>query len=125
MSGKILVIDDDDDVRETICDILRAAGYEVEQASDGDQGLRAFGQTGFDLIVTDILMPQKEGIETILEIRDGNPEIKIIAISGGDRTGNYAYLEMAKKLGADKTLKKPFAPRQLLDLIEGILKREA
>ncbi len=125
MPGKILVIDDDDNVRETICDTLLAAGYEVEQARDGDQGLRTFGEAHFDLIITDILMPQKEGIETILEIRNVNPEIKIIAISGGDRGGNYAYLDMAEKLGADKTMKKPFVPRQLLALIEEVLNPEA
>ena len=123
MSGKVLVIDDDHDVRETIGDILRAAGFDVEQAGDGNQGLEAIQQADFDLILTDILMPQKEGIETILEIRNGNPYIKIIAISGGDRTGNYAFLEMAEKLGANATLKKPFLPKQLLSLIGEVLER--
>ena len=121
MNGKVLVIDDDRDVRETICNILQAGSYDVEQAKDGNQGLMAFEQGEFDLIITDILMPRKEGIETILEIRGGNPDIKIIAISGGDRTGNNAYLEMAKKLGADGTLKKPFVAKQLLSLIDEVL----
>ena len=66
-------------------------------------------------------MPHKEGIETIMEIRTSNADVKIIAISGGDRSGNNAYLDMAEKLGANRILKKPFGPKQLLSLIDEVL----
>ena len=83
--------------------------------------MEVFGQARFDLVITDILMPHKEGIETIMEIRTSNADVKIIEISGGDRSGNNAYLDMAEKLGANRILKKPFGPKQLLSLIDEVL----
>ena len=73
------------------------------------------------MVITNILMPHKEGIETIMEIRTSNADVKIIAISGDDRSGNNAYLDMADKLGANRILKKPFGPKQLLSLIDEVL----
>ncbi len=120
MSKNILVIDDDDLVRRTIVMTLSKADYEVEEASDGAIGLQAVSETSFDLVITDILMPNKEGIETIRELRRGNSDLKIIAISGGDRRGG-SFLDMAEKLGADRTLRKPFRPQELLAGVAEVL----
>jgi DNA-binding response OmpR family regulator len=117
---RILVIDDDDLVRKTIKLGLEAAHYQVEEATDGAIGLEIASQGAFDLVITDILMPNKEGIETIQELRREKPAVKIIAISGGDRRGG-SFLEVAAKLGADKALRKPFRPQELLDCIQDVL----
>ncbi len=101
---------------------LRSAEYEVAEASDGLLGLKAAAQAPFDLVITDILMPNKEGIETMRELRRQESGLKIIAISGGDRRGGN-FLEMAKKLGADKTLSKPFRPQELLADVAEVLAR--
>lgn len=110
---RILVIDDDELVRKTIVMTLQSAHYEVVEASDGVLGMKAANQTPFDLVITDILMPNKEGIETIRELRRQENGPKIIAISGGDLRGG-SFLEVAQKLGADRTLSKPFRPKELL-----------
>jgi len=117
---RILVIDDDELVRKTIVMTLRSADYEVAEASDGVLGLKAAAQAPFDLVITDILMPNKEGIETMRELRLQESGLKIIAISGGDRRGG-SFLEMARKLGADKTLSKPFRPQELLADVAEVL----
>ncbi len=117
---RILVIDDDELVRKTIVMTLQSVQYEVAEASDGILGVKTAAQAPFDLVITDILMPNKEGIETIRELRQQNSDLKIIAISGGDRTGG-SYLDMAKKFGADKTLSKPFRPQDLLTDVRGVL----
>ncbi len=118
---RILVIDDDVLVREMLARIIVAADHEVTKAADGSEGLQLFDDGEFDLVITDILMPEMEGIETIQELRRRNRETKIIAISGGDRTGNKMYLEMAEKLGADGVLTKPIRQKDLLDKIDALL----
>ncbi len=115
-------MDDDDLVRATLSHILIAADYEVTEAANGEEGLLKYEDGNFDLVITDILMPQKEGIETIQELRAIGRAIKIIAISGGDRTGNKMYLQMAEKLGADGVLSKPIRRQDLLAKIEAVLK---
>jgi CheY-like chemotaxis protein len=109
VSKLILVIEDDNAVRQTICENLRDCGYEVMEAADGDKGLALLESCTQKprLVITDIIMPQKEGIETIIAIRRQFPDIKLLAISGGGRTRNMDFLEAARKLGADKTLSKP------------------
>jgi CheY-like chemotaxis protein len=119
--ARILVIDDDELVRSTIKSALELAGHEVAEASDGEQGVAAFAGGGFDLVVTDIIMPEKEGIETIIELRQHDPAIKVIAISGGGRTSNQIFLDVAKKFGAVDVLGKPFSPKQLLATVEKAL----
>lgn len=111
---RILVIDDDLLVRRTIVRILRGAGYETLVAENGSLGLDLFERERPDLVITDIIMPEKEGIETIRAIRQLSPEAKIIAMSGGGRTGNADFLAMAGKLGASDTLHKPFGAAQLV-----------
>lgn len=120
--ARVLVIDDDELVLTMLESVLLAAGHKVITATDGDQGLRALRRHPVDIIVTDIIMPGKEGIETIIEIRRLSPTIPIIAISGGGLHAGRLYLEAAARLGATRTLAKPFAPKKLLQEIEACLR---
>jgi CheY-like chemotaxis protein len=121
--ARILVIDDEELIRETIRMKLEQSGHEVIEAGNGVEGLLALEQHAVDLVVTDIIMPEQEGIETIRRIRDRDPNVGIIAISGGGRTRNFGFLEFAKKLGANCALSKPFTGTQLLALVEDTLER--
>jgi len=87
----------------------------------GSKGLDAYRADTPDLVITDILMPNKEGIETIRDLKRCDPAPRIIAISGGDRSGDVQFLQMAEKLGADRILTKPFRKAALLDLVDGLL----
>lgn len=118
MSQKILVIDDDLAVRRTLQAILTAAGYEVTPADNGISGMRRYRETHPDLVITDIIMPDQEGIQTILEIRKADPEAKIIAISGGGRVGNGHFLDLAMALGASAMLPKPFDLDSLIKTVQ-------
>jgi CheY-like chemotaxis protein len=118
---KILVIDDDSLVRDTIVRILERKGFRVLVAADGLRGLRLFHSEEPDLVITDIIMPEKEGLETIREIRAKQPDAKIIAISGGARIGNMDFLRMAGELGASQIMPKPFDPADLVSLISRCL----
>jgi CheY-like chemotaxis protein len=119
----ILVVDDEELVRVTLCQMLEQAGYEVIEAANGNQALRVFQEQEVDLVVTDIFMPEKEGIETIRELRKLRPDIKIIAISGGGRTGDLDYLELAKDLGAKRALTKPFKREEVLSAVTATLEQ--
>lgn len=118
---KILVIDDDDLVRMTARNILQKAGCVVFEATSGLTGVKLFKSESPSVVITDMLMPDKEGLETITEIRSLNPETKIIAMSGGGSSKNMAYLQMAQKVGADHSIKKPFKPDELLSAIKIVL----
>jgi CheY-like chemotaxis protein len=117
----VLVIDDDPLARSTVRTILESEGYSVTCAVDGQTGLAAFRKSRPDLVVTDILMPEKEGLESIIELRAEWPEGRIIAISGGGRINNIDYLKMAKELGADATLEKPCEPQDLIEMVNRCL----
>ena len=119
---RILVMDDDVLVLDMLYESLTREGYNVLRASNGEQGLKLFRQEPVDLIITDLFMPEKEGIETIIEIRQDFPDVKIIAISGGGRIGTKDYLRMAKILGVQRTFTKPVARDQLLDAIKELIK---
>ena len=103
----ILLVEDEPLVSETLCSAMKGKGHTVVMAANGAEGLKRFAERSFDLVVTDIIMPDKEGIEMILEMRRNKPDAKIVAISGGGRTGNVEFLKMAESLGATATLKKP------------------
>ena len=118
---RILVIDDDIQVRQMLKQILERAGYEVADAPDGKEGIELYRQTPTDLIITDIIMPEKEGIETILELRREFPDVKIIAISGGGRFDPDVYLDAAGKFGVARTFRKPVDRKELLDAIQELL----
>ncbi len=112
---KILVIDDDAAVRKFIMTTLKRDNHTVFEAENGTTGIQIMQEEqGFDVIITDLIMPDKEGIETIMEIRKINPTIKIMAISGGGKVGPDNYLVLADALGANATLKKPFSGQELL-----------
>ena len=115
---KILVIDDDVMVRNTISKILHHSGFEVVVAEDGVRGIVAFRRERPDLVITDIIMPEKEGIGTITEMRRERPDAKIIAISGGGRIGSADFLGMALKLGAIDVISKPFLPQDLVSRVK-------
>lgn len=100
---------------------LEQEGFIVQQAANGIEGLQRIELSVPDLVITDILMPDKEGIETILDLRRRYPSIRIIAISGGGRTGNKDFLRTAKHLGADRTLAKPFGLGELLKVVREVL----
>ncbi len=120
--ANILVVEDDDQIRTLIKKMLEGEKtYSVTEAENGEKAIRLAKKTEFDLIITDIIMPEKEGIETIKEIREIYPMIKIIAISGGGRIGPYDYLDLAKRLGAKKVLEKPFDLKEMLVAVKELL----
>ena len=123
--ARILIIDDDDQLRHMLCQALGQAGYETVEARDGEEGLEHYRATPTDLIITDILMPGREGLETIMELRRADPGIKIIAISGGGQTGNMTFLEVARYLGAQRAFQKPFELRELLNAVREVLESQA
>jgi CheY-like chemotaxis protein len=114
---RILVIDDEPAVRQVFARVLRLAGYDVVLAENGDHGLQQFRSEDPDLVITDIVMPEKNGIEVIREIRQASPETRIIAMSGGGRVGDVDFLDMAARLGATEIIHKPFDPATLLDAV--------
>ena len=115
---RILVIDDDREVRSTICENLRESGYEVLDAGNGAVALSLIDKIGLPhLVITDIIMPEKEGLETIIEIRPRHPSVKVIAISGGGRTETGDFLDMARKLGAIASFAKPLDINKLDETI--------
>ena len=116
--AKILVIDDEDRLRRMVRRILVGAGHEVIEAADGEAGLRRFAEENPEIVVSDILMPQKEGIETITELRRMNATVWIVAMSGGGTSHNLMFLDFAKALGADAALAKPFRAEALLAAVE-------
>ncbi len=118
---KILVIDDEAVIRETITEMLQRAGYEVWAAADGGEDIKLFREKDVDLVITDIIMPEVEGIETIRTLLQDQPDIKIIAISGGGRISNDDLLQMAGHFGAKLTLKKPFEREELLTAVRTVL----
>ena len=111
---RILIIDDDPLVRHTLDRLLRTKGYAVELAADGLAGLRSFRSLQPDLVITDIVMPVKEGLDTIRLLKGWNPDVKIIAISGGSRLANKDLLGQAAALGASAIIPKPFEMEELL-----------
>ena len=120
----ILVIDDDTFMRNMLEDMLTRVGYIVSLAEDGVQGLKMFHQHQYDLVITDIIMPEKEGLELISDFRKSAKPFKVIAISGGGRFKGIDYLSLAGKLGAFKTLTKPFSMKEMLDAIKEALAKE-
>jgi DNA-binding response OmpR family regulator len=119
----ILIIEDDTILRESLRLALEELGYRVSEASDGRMGLAAHRSTPVDLVITDLIMPGMEGIETIKKFKRLSPSVKIIAISGGGVGKGADYLSMAGKLGANRTLAKPFSMEELAPLVAEVLKK--
>lgn len=119
--ARILVIDDDEQIRFLLQQMLEQEGFEVDVAQDGRIGMMLHRKNPAELVITDIIMPDQEGLETIQQFRQEFPKVKIIAISGGGRIGPESYLVLAKKFGAMKTFVKPIDRDELLEAIQELL----
>jgi DNA-binding response OmpR family regulator len=119
-ASRVLVIDDEAAVRESVCGILSDVGYVVAEAGDGVAGVDSLRSNAADAVVMDIYMPQRDGFETIRELRRVAPNVRIIAISGATR-GDFDPLKAAEMLGADRALRKPFAVEELLAALTDVL----
>jgi CheY-like chemotaxis protein len=117
----ILLVDDEEQLRELLRFVLEDAGHSVREAVDGNEALESYRHHPADVVVTDIVMPNKEGTETILEFRRRYQDIKIIAMSGGGRISPQDYLKLAKTFGANITLAKPFTNQDFLAAINAVL----
>jgi DNA-binding NtrC family response regulator len=117
----ILVIDDEPFMLELVRKILEAARYQVVTATSADAGIEAYRQTKPDLVITDLIMPEKDGLEAIQTLMRLNPQALIIAMSGGGRSGYANALPAAKAFGAIETLRKPFPPDILLAAVNRAL----
>jgi DNA-binding response OmpR family regulator len=117
---QILIIDDDSGVRTPLVEYLRANDYEVFEAENGKEGLEIFDSRPIDLVVTDIVMPEKEGLETIRDLKKRRPNLKIIAVSGSSARSSE-YLHYAEKLGAHRVMLKPFDLQIMLYTIQELL----
>ena len=117
----ILLIDDDELFRSMIRVTLEEMGHTVSEARNGQEGLVQYEASPADLVLTDLIMPEKEGIETIVELRKKHPSVKIIAMSGGGRVTPENYLHIARRLGAGRVLSKPFPSEELAVAINGLL----
>ncbi len=118
---KILIIDDESSVIKMLSKLLERNNYEVISATDGNKGVRLFKEHNPDIIITDLIMPEKEGLEMIREIKQLKSDAKIIAISGGGANDPKMYLSLAAKFGAARTLTKPIDTKLLISTIEELL----
>ena len=122
--ARILIIEDDDLLRDVLVTALQAAGHEVFQASDGKEGVRLYEAEPADLVLTDLVMPIQEGVETIQQLRRRNRDLPIIAMSGGVPNSKL-YLTIAGGMGASRVLAKPFTPQRLIEVVAEILSAQA
>jgi len=122
---RVLLVDDDSIVLDTLCQILEAAGYDVQPANSGAVGLEYYRAKRPDVVITDVIMPEMDGIEFIQRLREVDPAAKIIAISGGSGKGYFENLEAVRRLTPVAILPKPFAKATLLSLIEKCIKEGA
>ncbi|HFB66214.1 MAG TPA: response regulator [Aeromonadales bacterium] len=119
--SKIMVVDDDDSILRLISEIMRKEGYDVLQAVDGEEAFALFQQQPCDLVITDLLMPNKEGLELIQELRGIKPSLKIIAYSGGGQLEPDDYLDFARGVGADRVFSKPISIIELKQAVSQLL----
>ncbi len=117
----ILIIDDDPQINHLLQDVLELEGYQVITAQRATEGLHHLETTTIDLVITDVIMPDKEGLETIREMRQRFPQTKILAISGGLTRSGVDVLEIAKRLGANSVLSKPFGVEDLIKSVRMLL----
>jgi CheY-like chemotaxis protein len=119
--ARVLIIDDDETIRSVFSRFLTGKGFEVVVAADGRQGLRSLEEQSVDLVITDIMMPETDGLEVVMAIRGKEPSIPVIAISGGMHAMPMDFLPMAKKFGAKEVLYKPVELDDLLSAVERAL----
>lgn len=116
-----MIVEDDAALRELLRDSLEKRKYTVITAADGREALARFRPSVVDLVITDLLMPEEDGLMVIMKIREVKPATRVIAISGGGRAGPGSYLLMASKLGADHIMSKPFLPSELVQKVKELL----
>jgi CheY-like chemotaxis protein len=120
--ARILIIDDEPQIRSMLRLMLERVGYEIAEAPDGIEGIRRYRENPADLIITDLIMPNKDGIGMIIDLKKEFPKVKIIAMSGGGVNRPEGYLDGAKKLGATRTLTKPIDRDEMLKAVKETLK---
>lgn len=118
---KILIIDDEPHILLMLKKMLERAGYDIDIASNGLEGLTLFRKDPSDLVITDIIMPEKEGLETIREMKRMQSDLKIIAMSGGGKISADNYLHTARIFGASRILEKPFTQQQMVDTVHELM----
>lgn len=117
----VMIVEDDISLREMLREALEKRKYTVITAADGREAIAKFRPSVIDLVVTDLLMPEEDGLSVIMNIKHIKPETKIIAISGGGKAGPGSYLHIAMKLGADQVFSKPFLPSELVQKVREII----
>ncbi|HDZ76249.1 MAG TPA: response regulator [Desulfobacteraceae bacterium] len=118
---RVLIVDDDEQIRALLQEVMEWAGFDVAVAENGRVAMRLQEQRPADLWITDLIMPEQEGLETITSLKRIYKDIKIIAISGGGRIGPEAYLPAALELGADRIFSKPFDVQEIVDAVKALL----
>lgn len=119
--ANVILAEDDDLVRYALVRLMTEDGYAVHEARDGKEAEALLSKVSADILITDIIMPGQEGIETVISVRASHPDLPIIAISGGGRTQNIGHLDSARELGADKVLAKPFPDDVFLATIKELI----
>jgi DNA-binding NtrC family response regulator len=119
-ASSILIVDDEPGIRELLAMILEAAGHSVAAAKDGVEAPKIMASRDVEIVITDLLMPERDGLEFITEIRSKYPKVKIIAMSGGGHIARESYLRIARNFGAHYLLEKPFSQSGVLDAIEKV-----
>jgi CheY-like chemotaxis protein len=120
----VLIVEDDKELREMLKMSLLRSGFTVLEAGNGKEAITHFKPSLTDLVVTDLIMPEEDGLKVVIKLRELKPSIKIIAISGGGKVGPGSYLNLAKALGADAIYSKPFSISDLTAKIEQLLNNE-
>ncbi len=121
----MFIVDDDDFVRTMISKLVASFGYDTKGARDGMQAIEMLSASSPpDVLITDIVMPRKGGLETVSELRAKYPALKIIAVSGGGRSEQGDYLELARKSGADEIISKPIDPSQLKEVLKQLMGKQ-
>ena len=121
--ARILIVEDNTQLRQMLRMTLERAGYETAEAADGDEAIEMTRKSRYDVVITDIVMPEKDGLEMIRVLREDNPDTKIIAISGSGRVAPTIYLGAAKGLGAQRTFNKPLEREELLAAVRELLEQ--
>lgn len=121
LPDRILIIDDEPEIRNFLCRLFTDRGYGVVEAANGQMGLDLFKQAPCSLVITDMVMPIKDGLQTILDLRKNYPELPVIAISGGGTISKERYLTVASYLDGVKTIAKPFSLEEIVDAVQELL----
>ena len=122
---KVLIIDDEKDIRSVLKDMLGMSGYDVDTAEDGRKAKELYDKTDYDVVITDIIMPEQDGFEVILDYRNKNQLDRIIAISGGGRTSSEDYLNIASHFGVSSIFSKPPNYKVLIAKVDEIVASHA